>query len=489
MHTGQLLTGRYRLDGCLGAGGMSVVWRAHDEVLDRPVAVKVLAATHASTPAEVRRIREEAQAAARLWHPNVTSVYDYGEATGDAGERLPYVVMELLPGATLSERIAEGPLPATTALRICAEIAAALAEAHARGVVHRDVKPSNVMLTPAGAKVLDFGIAARAGQPDLEADGTVLGSPAYIAPERLDGEDNVVPASDVFALGVLMYQTLSGQLPWPADTTTQLLAARVGLRPADLPPIDGVPEEVRRIVDGCLAMDPDARPSAADVVDVLTTAVDAVPAATGAVPAAVPGVPSESLAGVTAGLPVRPWRRRVRTPALVGAPVVAAASVVILAVLTPDAPSDDRAAGPAPAAPATASASPPPPRPVRTPPPPTPGGESPSVAPPGAGPVASGPTGGSRPRTTPPPRPTTPPPSPAPGTDIASLGGVVRVLCTDGKAEVLGVQVSSGYTIKENRSGPADEIRVVLKSPANESEVKARCDGDEPRPQVREHPK
>src|SRR4029079_18987208 len=181
-------------------------------VLARGVGVKALAATRARTPAEVRRIRQEAQAAARLWHPNVTSVYDYGEATGDVGERLPYVVMELLPGVTLSQRLAEGPLPTSTALRICAEVAAALAAAHAQGVVHRDVKPSNVMITPAGAKVLDFGIAARAGQPDVEADGTVLGSPTYIAPERLAGED-VQPASDVFALGVPMYQTLSGTLP------------------------------------------------------------------------------------------------------------------------------------------------------------------------------------------------------------------------------------------------------------------------------------
>ena len=482
MHSGHVLTGRYRLDDCLGAGGMSVVWRAHDEVLDRPVAVKVLAATHASTPAEVRRIRQEARSAARLWHPNVTSVYDYGEATGDLGERLPYVVMELLPGDTLSQRIAEGPLSTTTALRICAEVAAALAEAHAHGVVHRDVKPSNVMLTPAGAKVLDFGIAARAGQPDLEADGTVLGSPAYIAPERLDGEE-VVPASDVFGLGVLMYQTLSGRLPWPAETPTQMMAAHVDERPADLPPIDGVTADVRRVVESCLARDPEARPSAAAVFEVLTSALDtglAGPAPS--MPVAATGIPSPS--AVTVGLLVRP-RRRVRTLALVSAPVIAVLSAIGLAVLTPGSPPDDRAAG-APAASTTTSTSPT--KPVQSPSAPGLGGESPSVAPSRDSRGSPATRGGAVRRTSPPSVPTTPPPA-APGTDITSFGGVVRVQCSDGKASVVSVQLNPGYVIKESRPGPADEIRVVLRAPDNESEIKSRCDGDRPRPEVREHPK
>jgi eukaryotic-like serine/threonine-protein kinase len=493
MRSGQLLTGRYRLDGCLGAGGMSVVWRAHDKVLDRPVAVKVLAATYASTPAEVRRIRQEAQAAARLWHPNVTSVYDYGEATGDEGERLPYVVMELLPGDTLAQRIAEGPLPSTTAVRICAEVAAALAEAHAHGVVHRDVKPSNVMLTPAGAKVLDFGIAARAGQPDLEADGTVLGSPAYLAPERLNGEE-VVPASDIFALGVLMYQTLSGQLPWPADTPTEMMAAHVDQPPAELPPLEGVTGDVGRIVERCLANDPEARPSAAEVAEALTTALDtglAGPALTGSAPALAESLtvaPTGIPAGITVALGALPRRRRFRTLALVGVPVVAVLSVLGLTVLTPDGPPDDRAIA-APPVSTTAGRSTPPPKPVQSPSPPSRGGGTPSVAPPGDSGGSPPTPGGPGRRTGPPPTPTTPPQPPAPGTDITSLGGVVRVVCSDRKASVISVNPSTGYVIRENRSGPADEIRVVLRSPDHESEIKARCDGDEPRPEVKERPK
>jgi serine/threonine-protein kinase len=473
MRSGQRLTDRYRLDRCLGTGGMSIVWRAHDEILDRPVAVKVLAATYAGTPAEVRRIREEAQAAARLWHPNVTSVYDYGEATGDLGERLPYVVMELLPGATLSQRIADGPLPAATALRICAQIAAALAEAHAQGVVHRDVKPSNVMLTPAGAKVLDFGIAARAGQPEGEADGTVLGSPAYIAPERLEGED-VLPASDVFALGVLTYQMLTGTLPWPADTPTRMLAAHIDQRPADLPPIDGIPEDVRQIVEGCLQRDPDARPSAADVVEVVTTAL-ATPAPTQPVVVAAPDIASEPPAGATPDPPPSSRRRRVRALAFVGAPIVAALAALSFAILTPDTPAGDRAAPPPAAAPG-ANRSTPPPSPVPSPSQPAGGGERSSGAASGDGRASS------------PPR-RSPSPASAPGTDITSLGGVVRVVCADGKAQVLSVEPSPGYAIKENRAGPGREIRVILSSPANESEVKARCDRGRLRPEVKEHPR
>src|SRR6185312_9010162 len=156
----QLLDERYRLIEQLGAGGMSVVWRGYDEVLGRQVAVKVLASRLASDRAFRHRIRVEAQAAARLCHPNITNVYDYGESH-QVGLTVPYVVMELVDGGSLAGRLGrEMRLPWREAVTIGAEVSSALATAHARGVVHRDVTPGNVMLTSTGVKVVDFGISA-----------------------------------------------------------------------------------------------------------------------------------------------------------------------------------------------------------------------------------------------------------------------------------------------------------------------------------------
>jgi serine/threonine protein kinase len=174
---GTVLGGRYRLDEVLGVGGMSVVWRAHDGVLGRDVAVKLLSGRYATDPGSRARIRVEARAAAALAHPNVAQVHDFGE-TAEDGRRTPYVVMELVPGPTLQDRVAEGPLPPADVLRICADVAAGLAAAHADGLVHRDVKPANVILAPTGAKLVDFGIAALAapgGAGGLEDE--LLGTP------------------------------------------------------------------------------------------------------------------------------------------------------------------------------------------------------------------------------------------------------------------------------------------------------------------------
>ncbi|MEV4620242.1 protein kinase [Asanoa sp. NPDC049573] len=276
MRSQQVLDGRYRLDDRLGAGGMSVVWRAHDLVLQRQVAVKVLATRHAVSVAARQRIRAEARAAARLWHPNVTGVFDYGETVDDDGLKVPYVVMELLPGRTLAQRLDDGPLPTRVALRILSEVAAALAAAHAQDLVHRDVKPSNVMLTPSGAKVVDFGIAAVVGRDELEADGLLLGTPAYLAPERLT-LGQVSPASDIYALGLLIYRALTNRLPWLADTTTQMLDAHVYVEPEPLPPLADIPAEVNAICDRCLAKEPADRPGAAEVAAVLANAAGIVP--------------------------------------------------------------------------------------------------------------------------------------------------------------------------------------------------------------------
>jgi hypothetical protein len=265
---GLVLGGRYRLQRQIGAGGMAVVWRAHDDVLGRAVAVKVVAPALAWDIRSRERIRHEARAAAALSHPNVAQVHDYGEMDR-SGRVFPYVVMELVHGGTLLARLSAGLPPPEFAMRIAAEIAAALAAAHAEGLVHRDIKPGNVMLAPTGAKVVDFGIAAAISPGGLEEpEDDVLGTPAYLAPERLIG-DAVVPASDVYALGVVLYRMLSGRSPWSSEDTRQMVEAHLYVPPARLPPIPGVPDYVIRLVDRCLAKDPAQRPAAEEAAEVL----------------------------------------------------------------------------------------------------------------------------------------------------------------------------------------------------------------------------
>ncbi|MFF5175559.1 protein kinase [Micromonospora sp. NPDC000089] len=268
----QILGDRYRLVSQLGAGGMGVVWSAFDRVLDRQVAVKVLTPAYARDAVSRRRVLAEARAAARLTHPHVANVYDYGESTTDAGERVPFVVMELLPGRSLAARLKRGQLSVELTLRICAEIASALAAAHAHGVVHRDVKPANVMLTPGGAKVVDFGLAAVVGQPDdVDGTGELLGTAAYLAPERLAGHP-VVAASDVYALGLILYRMLAGRAPWTTESATQMLSAHAYLEPAPLPRLPGVPPVVTDLVHRCLTKDPAGRPASGELAVTLAQA-------------------------------------------------------------------------------------------------------------------------------------------------------------------------------------------------------------------------
>jgi serine/threonine-protein kinase len=280
----QTLGGRYKLLDELGNGGMAVVWRARDEVLGRPVAVKLLAGRYSDDPQSRARIRDEARAAATLSHPNICQVYDYGEATATG---TPYVVMELVNGPTLQQRVSGGKLPPRTVFRICGEVAAALAAAHADGLVHRDIKMANIMVTPAGAKVVDFGIAAAAGPASPEE--MLVGTPAYLAPERLTG-DLIVPASDVYALGVLLYRLLADEPPWSVESTTQMLRAHVYLDPAPLPALPGVPPAVSDLIDRCLRKNPEARPSATEVSATLADAAEAAQAAD-TVRGGAPGLP------------------------------------------------------------------------------------------------------------------------------------------------------------------------------------------------------
>jgi eukaryotic-like serine/threonine-protein kinase len=256
---GTRLHDRFVLVERIGMGGMSQVWRATDEVLGRPVAVKTLAAELVGDPALREATWREARAAARLTHPSVARMYDYGEAPLPGGGRAPYLVMELVEGESLAGRLADGPLPWPEAARIGAHAAAALAAAHELGVVHHDVKPANVMLTAGGtAKVLDFGTAALVGAIDHDV---LVGTPSYTAPERLEWTA-ARPASDVYSLGVLLYESLTGEPPAALDSWDEATAAhRAGPAPRTLTTPD-LPPELVELVRACLSPDPTERPPA-----------------------------------------------------------------------------------------------------------------------------------------------------------------------------------------------------------------------------------
>ena len=239
--------GPYQIVGRLGAGGMGEVYRARDPRLDRSVAVKVLTSSRGSTPEELERFEREARAIARVSHPNICAVYDVGQ---DAG--VPFLVMELLEGETLAERVLRGPVPIEAALAIATQIAEALDELHSKHVVHRDLKPSNVMLTVSGVKLLDFGLAKlRDGDYEdkvekatkslhLTGQGTVLGTLPYMAPEQVEGR----PAdarTDTFALGVVLYEMITGRAPFQGTSQASLTAAILTQRTA--PTFDAHPDD------------------------------------------------------------------------------------------------------------------------------------------------------------------------------------------------------------------------------------------------------
>lgn len=256
---GILLAARYRLVTLLETGGMAEIWRADDELLARPVAVKL--------PKGSQVVWREARMAAKLSHPNIAAVHDYREAVRPDGTVAPFVVLELLAGESVAARLEREPIDLPEAARIGAAVADALAAAHANGVVHRDIKPGNVMLTPTGIKILDFGISATAGEPDDDDTGSTFGTPAYVAPERLDGMP-AEPATDVYGLGVLLFEMVTGDPPFPVDTWEELAAARAK-GPNVLP--DDLPTAFRDLVSRCLSESPADRPGADGVRFDLTT--------------------------------------------------------------------------------------------------------------------------------------------------------------------------------------------------------------------------
>ncbi|MFI5847087.1 protein kinase [Micromonospora chalcea] len=373
---------RYVLRERIGLGGMSEVWRADDEVLHRSVAVKALAGQLAADPQLRAVIQREARAAARLTHPHVTQVYDYGEATLDSGVVVPYLVMELVEGQTLADRLAGGPLAWPDAVRTAGQVAGALAAAHRIGVVHRDIKPANVMLTETGAKVLDFGIAAPAGPHPVTGHTGVLlmGTPAYFAPERLDpGPAN--PAGDVYALGVLLYRSLTGRAPLPVRSWDDVLEVRRSRPPVPPPRVPGLPPEIADLVLACLAADPQRRPTAARLAERLgagrpvdpPTAILPTVAPVAHSPTLVERVPAATARPVAPQRPVAPPRPAVSSNRLFGL-LVAGAVVLLLAVvgslLWGDGSGTPPAAAPT-AGPSTRAAEPPAPEPTSAAPPST----------------------------------------------------------------------------------------------------------------------
>jgi eukaryotic-like serine/threonine-protein kinase len=253
----RLIGDRYELQALLASGGMGRVWRARDTLLQRPVAVKILRSEFTGDPKFLGRFRAEAQHTAVLTHPNIASVFDYGELT-EGGEHLAYLVMELVDGESLAAllvRVRRLDVPLT--LSLLRQTAAALAAAHAAGVVHRDVKPGNVLMGANGTvKITDFGIAWSASSVPLTQTGQVIGTAHYLSPEQAAGA-KATPASDVYALGAVAYECLAGRRVFEGENSVQVAVKQIREEPEPLPA--DLPLTVRRLVERAMCKDPAER--------------------------------------------------------------------------------------------------------------------------------------------------------------------------------------------------------------------------------------
>jgi eukaryotic-like serine/threonine-protein kinase len=255
-----IIDGRYRVQSRLGSGGMAEVWSAEDSQLGRRVALKLLASRFAADPDFRERFRREAAAAAAMQHPNIVSIYDRGEWEGTS-----YIAMELVDGPTLKQLITQrGPAGPGAATDIAIEILQALRYAHKRGIVHRDIKPQNVLIDEEGhAKVADFGIA-RAGASDMTDDGAILGTVQYVSPEQAQGKP-VSPRSDLYSVGVVLYELLTGHVPFEGEAPVSIALKQVSeppVPPAQLEP--SIPPALEAVVMRALEKDPDRRFQDAD---------------------------------------------------------------------------------------------------------------------------------------------------------------------------------------------------------------------------------
>ena len=392
---GTLIGGRYRVLAPLGRGGMGAVYRAHDEVLDEDVALKILRPEVAGTPEMAARFRSEIKLARKVSHWNVCRIHEYGEDGG-----LQYISMELIPGATLKDRLRSGPLPADRAFDVSVQIAEGLAAIHKVGIIHRDLKSPNVMIDDAGtAKVMDFGIAkAAAAGTDGASTGYVLGSPEYMSPEQARGR-RADFRSDLYSLGIVVFEAFTGRVPFRGSTPVETLMMHVEAPPPIEDPSLALPPALLPVLRSALAKDPGARfPDAATMAEALKAA-----RAGGVGTAAVGGGaraadPSRTEVVHTRPLPATAARRRVAGVALVAGLAVAVAAA-FLARRSPE-PAPEPVAPPSAAVPSVpaASLSPLPytlvtPAPAETP--------SPRVAEPSAAPVRASPAVATAPPPTP----------------------------------------------------------------------------------------
>jgi serine/threonine-protein kinase len=325
---GESIADRYELEELVGSGGMSSVYRAHDRLLERTVALKILHPQYASDEEYVRRFRHEARAVAQLSHPNIVTVIDRGE---DGGRQ--YIVFEYVDGETLKDLVARtGPLPIRRVVELGLGMARALAFAHEHGLVHRDVKPQNVLLNGDGAaKVTDFGIARSLdGDGGLTQTGTVLGTSNYLAPEQASGRP-VGPATDVYSLGIVLYELLTGSVPFDGDNFVSVAMQHVHERPPSL--LERRPDAPLRLVNAverALAKDPaDRFPTMAAFGGELQASLDDVEATDD---------------GVTQVFAAPVGRRRTHTPIMLGLLALLAAGAVAAGVIALGGSSNDNKA-------------------------------------------------------------------------------------------------------------------------------------------------